>query len=1534
MIVSLIGKNIMYNLNLPKQITGNYWITEQKGEKGRKLVNIEGNNNEWQVVNNNYVEVINMKYIEADINNLKITDIGKVKSERAAILKENEMYYVYIRNTREVFIMFCSPSYDNTFLRYDIVKNEEICIGRSVKSQILYNNKMVANLHAKIYNVNGRMVLENYDECLGTFVNNMPVGKNGHILTNGDTIFIMGLKIIIMGKSLFINEPNNNVLCKKENLVANSELPTLRQETHTEETNFEDLYKEDEYFSRAPRITNIIETEKMKIDAPPHIQDKEEMPAILAIGSSLTMGVMMFASIFNAIDGKVNGTTSSKQMVVQLITAGAMLIAMILFPILTVRYNKNKKKRYEEKRQTKYKEYLENKSEQINKIMSDQRKILFENYPSPEECTDIILHKGAKLWERKIDDYDFLTVRLGIGDIPLKLDINYPEEQFTMDDDNLIEILDNIVKNSKLLKAAPISVSLVEKNVLALITKKNEKAEKFIQSLIIQLITFQSYEDLKLVFFLKEEKNENLEYVRMLPHVWDNAKQIRFFTYDMDEMNEVSKYLEEELQERLEQQERDIDYKSFSPYYLIITNDYKRVENLKIITEILKLKTNIGFSILCITDDMMQLPNECKTFISIDKNNQMGTLFENEITTANTQRHIALDNSATFFFEKICQVISNIPIRYTQSGTTALPSSYTFLEMYDVGKIEQLNIFERWNKNNPTLSLKAPIGIDSYGMPIVLDIHEKYHGPHGLIAGSTGSGKSEFIITYILSLAINYHPDDVAFILIDYKGGGLAGAFDNAKVKLPHLVGTITNIDTIGLQRSLVSIQSELRRRQVAFNEARNLTDEGTIDIYKYQKMYHAGIVKKPIPHLLIICDEFAELKQQQQEFMDELMSVSRIGRSLGVHLILATQKPAGIVNDQIRSNSKFAVCLKVQDKGDSTDVIKRPDAANLKRVGQFYLQVGNDEYFVLGQSAYAGAPYIPTDLTEKKVDNSVAVISNIGTIIKQVDDEQQKIINTKGEQLTSILKYMANIAKERKIKSENLWLPAIPENIYVSELRRKYNIETENRKIEPVIGEFDDPYNQRQGVKTIDINNGGNTVVYGNAESGKETLLSTMIYDLISTHTTDEINLYILDFGTEALKIYRDAPQVGDVVFVTETEKITRFFAMLQRIIKERKEKLTDYNGDYNLYLKTAKEPMPVVTVILNNYDSFAEIYQDKYEDIILALTRDGAKCGVVFVFSVTLYNSLRYRLTQNFKQKVALQMNDENDYYNVFEKVKKKRPSHLFGRGLIDEDGEVYEFQTAKICEAEEYTTKIKDQIEQIKKQKMPKAPAIPILPDKVRLQDVKKYLKSLSFVPIGITKNDLKVCGYDFKKNLVNIITSRDMDAIVQLAKNLLEELELIKNVQVCIFDIDNMISSEKENVGEKLIELMNNMQNEDKETMVVIIGIERFLAELTTAQIKFADMLNKMESNKRTNVIIVENVNKLKNHEYDEWYKTYVAKDNGIWIGNGIDTQYSLTINAERKEIEPNCGSSFGYAVKQGTVQLVKLLGMKEKGDEDE
>ena len=195
------------------------------------------------------------------------------------------------------------------------------------------------------------------------------------------------------------------------------------------------------------------------------------------------------------------------------------------------------------------------------------------------------------------------------------------------------------------------------------------------------------------------------------------------------------------------------------------------------------------------------------------------------------------------------------------------------MEMLGISKVEQLNVSTNWETNDPVLSLAAPIGVHESGELFKLNLHEKSHGPHGLVAGSTGSGKSEFIITYILSMAINYHPYEVQFVLIDYKGGGLTGAFENKEtgLVLPHLAGTITNLDISEMNRTLVSIQSELKRRQRIFNEVRDNLGESTIDIYKYQRLYREGVVKVPMAHLFIISDEFAELKSQQPEFMKEL---------------------------------------------------------------------------------------------------------------------------------------------------------------------------------------------------------------------------------------------------------------------------------------------------------------------------------------------------------------------------------------------------------------------------------------------------------------------------------------------------------------------------------------------------------------------------------------------------------------------------------------------------------------------------------------
>lgn len=657
-----------------------------------------------------------------------------------------------------------------------------------------------------------------------------------------------------------------------------------------------------------------------------------------------------------------------------------------------------------------------------------------------------------------------------------------------------------------------------------------------------------------------------------------------------------------------------------------------------------------------------------------------------------------------------------------------------------------------------------------------------------------------------------------------------------------------------------------------------------------------------------------------------------------GVHLILATQKPAGIVDDQIRSNSKFAICLKVQDTEDSNDVIKRPDAARLRNAGQFFMQVGNDDYFVLGQSAWAGAQYYPSSIIKKKIDNSINFVSNIGVSLKDVDNINQKKIKNKGEQLTNIVRYMSELAKAEHIKTTNLWLDEIPENIYVDKLKKKYSVIKEDEdQISCVIGEYDDPYNQKQGLVKLNFSSIGNTIIYGNAESGKETLLSTITYDLIQTYSSEDVWIYILDFGSESLKVFRDSPHVGDVIFINESEKIGRFFDMLQRIIKERKNILSNYNGNYNLYVKTAKKKMPMLLIILNNYESFSENYENKYDDIFLSITRECVKCGIVFTITTSSHNDLRYRLSQNFRKKIALQINNEDDYINIFDKIGRKRPAHIFGRGLISlEDDEIYEFQTAKICDGLDYNITIAKKIEEINRGNKVQALAVPVMPEKIALDDIKEYISGIQNVPIGIRQNDLRIFEYDFKKNFVTLITSRNAEDTVEFTGFALEILKKVELLNIVILDAEKTLTFNKEDFKESLSKLSSMLNNRlmnivSPFTICIINGLDKLLMEID--EDSFYDMLKTAEESGKYSFIIIDNINKIKKHEYDGWYKNYISGDSGIYIGNGVDDQYAISIS-ERKEIINNCGRSFGYVIKNGNPTLIKFVGLKEIGDEDE
>ena len=1523
MIVRLIKKRKIYNFVLPTNVNGNYWIVDNDNlGNARNLINVEEDKGKWKIKSDFETKIMNGQ-----------------EEISSAYLEDYALYFLKINTDNEYVILYCSPTIDKKILKFRCEDNKEILIGSDSSANISYHHPLVSRQHARLIYKNKKWIIQDLKSKYGTYINNLAVDTKE--LEYGDIIFIMGLKIIVMKDSIVVNDVmgkvnfNNRYFSPLEEIIQKQV-----SEDNPDEEQIE-FFKEEDYFYRAPRFKTLIEDTSITIDPPPSEEKEDKTPAIYTIGPMITMAMVSGMMGVNSLNGVLNGSMDISQALPSLVMTGAMLTTMILWPILTKRYQARQIRKREKERQEKYLEYINSKREKIDTEMKVQKQILIDNYQPLSLIKEIIYNRKRNLWEREIDQVDFLDLRLGIGNRELVGKINIPEEHFSMEDDNLLQEVYKLGSLSRTLENVPISLSIIDNNLSAIIGSGSKK-QKFIEGLILQMLTFHSYEDLKLVVLTNEQNAKNYNYLKITPHCWDNDKQKRFFATNLDEAKEISLNLEKIFQSRKykdvngKMEISTIDFHKHKPYFVIITDDYKSLRDLEILKDVCESEINYGFSLIVVSQRLVNIPNEVKTFISIG--DKKSGVFENELV-ANKQKEFVADYDDSINMYDCCKILANIPIDLAKENRS-LPQGITFLEMYNVGMVEQLNILNRWKANDPTQSLQAPVGVDKSRELFKLDLHEKAHGPHGLIAGMTGSGKSEFIISYVLSMALNYHPYEVSFVLIDYKGGGLAGVFQNKETgfKLPHLAGTITNLDTIEMNRSLASIQSELKKRQRQFNEARDKLNESTIDIYKYQSLYRKGLVDKPISHLFIISDEFAELKDQQPEFMEQLISTARIGRSLGVHLILATQKPNGVVNDQIWSNSKFRVCLKVQDKSDSMDMIKVPDAAALKNPGRFYLQVGYNELFAIGQAAWAGAQYYPTEKRKKKVDQSISIVDNVGNLIKSLDTKKQDeiIVESKGEEITNIIKYIVEEAKSENIVIDQLWLDRIPDKIYSDLLKEKYNYKPVFNNINPIIGEYDDPDNQRQNLLTLPLSNEGNTIIYGSAGSGKELMLTSMLYSIIVDHSPKEVNCYILDFGAETLTMFKESPHIGEIILSSEAEKIANLFKKINTIIEERKKLFVDYNGSYDFYINHGGKQIPTILVIINNIEAFIETYQD-YEDMLGQLTRDCLKYGVIFVFTTSGPTTVRYRLRQNFKQNVVLQFNDPTDYGSVIPSIRNKEPSKVYGRGLISLEG-IYEFQTAYPYLEEKMIDYIKVICRKTNNYSKTKAEKIPILPEVITKEMVKPYISDLSNVVVGIDKESLNVSTINLNEDLVYNITGEDITMEDSFQRALIKNLSIIPNCNVVVLDSINLLGNINEknifyNEGDrvdgiyKLKEILDNKlaSKDNTNTICVIIGIAALFSKLNPSDKDLlSNTINESKNTNKIKYIIIDNIDNIRNLTYENWYKSSSNSSNGIWLGNGIANQITLRVTTNARALREDIDPVFGYVVKKGKTSLIKLI----------
>ncbi len=1260
--------------------------------------------------------------------------------------------------------------------KYDICGMKEISIGKNAGNVIRYQfMELVSAAHSTLKRGSDGWYLVDTSSN-GVFCNHLRVSGRRKLVF-GDQVDIFGLHLLFLENMLAVGAYYGELEVKEDIL----KLAKIQKPRESDPGNRNK--QAEQFFHRSPRNLPVIYREQVEIETPPSPKITKEKPLYMTIGPAFTMAIpMMLGCAFAIFGSRLSGYTSSAFMYTGLITAVTSALIGVVWAILNLNYNKKENAKEETLRFNAYSNYLIQIANSLREKYQHNVAAMLQMYPSAVKCLDYN-ENSSELWNRNYTHEDFLYQRIGLGDQPFQVDIQIPKEKFTLINDTLLDKPGMIKEEFKTLHQVPVGVSLMEKTLIGLVGGKEKAgAVELMHTLAAGIAAGHCYTDVKLVFIYREQDSEQMEEwecMRWFPHVWSEDKSTRYMASNELETNDIFFELSNVIRARSQEKPKNF----VKPHYVLFISDPAILEGEILAKYIYEAKSEYGITTFLMVEVLEELPNECEEIIENDKYFQG---FYSLMDTANKKQAFIPDRVTASQLAVFGQTLANILVNEIES-TSEIPSSLDFFSMYGVHAPEELDILERWRKNRNYNSMKVLIGKKAGNADCYLDIHEKFHGPHGLIAGTTGSGKSETLQTYILSLAVNFSPEDVSFFVIDFKGGGMANLFSG----LPHLSGQISNLSGNQVRRAMISIKSENMRRQRLFSEY------GVNNINLYTRLYKNHEARTPIPHLFIIIDEFAELKREEPDFMKELISVAQVGRSLGVHLILATQKPSGTVDDNIWSNSKFRLCLRVQDRQDSNDMLHKPDAAFITQAGRCYLQVGNDEIYELFQSGYSGAIY--EEYTGKS-SQAAALLTRTGKA-ELVGGRREKgdALQPDGRkikektQLDVVIEYLNQIVKENGYqKTMQLWLPVLKSEIYLSELDGykeykpgKTGWDTQEGKwsLKAVIGVYDDPERQAQRPLMVDVSSDGHHAVCGSVYSGKSTFLQSLVYSFLMKYAPDMLQMYLIDFSSHMLSAFEEAPHVGGVIYDNQEERLSKFIHMLEAMMDERKKMFK--GGNYSQYVQAYGVTVPAVMIVIDNMASLRQKTKFVYDDIFLRLAREGVGYGIFMIVSAAGFgmSEIPSRIGDNIRTVLSLEQADKFKYMEVL------RMTHLGilpetdirGRGLANVDGRILEFQTALSIQAEddfERGQRIERVCAQMRDEwKGAVAAPIPEIPEKPTLailcedERYRQLAKSREFLPAGYYRKDAEIYCVNLARTYCYCITGKSRTGKTNMLKMLM-------------------------------------------------------------------------------------------------------------------------------------------------------------------
>lgn len=995
-------------------------------------------------------------------------------------------------------------------------------------------------------------------------------------------------------------------------------------------------------FNRSPRVVPTYPERSVEAPRPPEPPRPGRFP-VLALIAPLLMGLVLFLLWRNPMS----------------------VIFVALSPLLVVGTWVDKRVTDRSRLATQtaaFTQGLDQLTAELSAAHSEEAATRLGELSSTAEAVHAGLSLDPLLWSRRPEHATFLTVRVGTGEAPSRTAVVLPPRGSAVASHwaALEALRDRFAK----VEGVPLSVDLRESGALG-IAGPRDQVDEVARGLVAQLVCLHSPSELVVTGIASSQSCGRWDWLKWLPHVASAHSPLAgpHLAADPATAMGVVTRLEELVAARKAAGSRNAVP---LPAVVLVAEDDAQADRGRLV-RLAEEGPAAGVHVIWCAASVDALPAVCRSFVhprDLGQCAQLGATKDGVWHDLDCEA-LTLDAATDLARHLAAVVDAGAPV----IDESDLPRAISYLSIAGPELAEDPTaVLDRWRETGSVVdrtgppvrrrsdaSLRALVGQGSAG-EFLLDLRAQ--GPHALVGGTTGAGKSEFLQAWVLGLAAAHSPDRVSFLFVDYKGGA---AFADC-VDLPHTIGLVTDLSPHLVRRALTSLRAELRYREHLLNRKK------AKDLLALER---AGDPETP-PALIIVVDEFAALVSEVPEFVDGVVDVAQRGRSLGLHLILATQRPAGVIKDNLRANTNLRVGLRMADEHDSTDVLGSPVAAGFDPgvPGRGAVRTGPGR-IAMFQTGYVGGRSVSATPRATVGLESLDFGPGVPWDVPPAPDADDRAEETGPTDIARTVRTICAAAVALRIPAPRKpWLPELPPVFDLAALGPQADDQL-------VLGVLDRPTSQEQRTLHYSPDHDGCMVVYGTSGSGKSTVLRSIAASagMAALSGADGPTwVYGLDFGAGGLSMLESLPHVGSVIDGSDTERVGRLLRQLLNMVDDRSARFAQARagtiGDYRTLADRPQEPR--VLVLVDGLSAFRDRYEVEAGRALAwsafqRVVAEGRPMGIHVVMSAERPGALPTSLAGSVQRRLVLRQADENAYSVLDIPKDVLTPASPPGRGVF---------------------------------------------------------------------------------------------------------------------------------------------------------------------------------------------------------------------------------------------------------------------------